>query len=47
MPVKWGDLITNWLFDSPVNQKWLSDRSLSSGLYNHPNSKALFDIRKL
>ncbi|MGB6299320.1 MAG: glycosyltransferase family 4 protein [Rivularia sp. (in: cyanobacteria)] len=47
MPVKWGDLITNWLFDSPVNQKWLSDRSLSSGLYNHPNSKALSDIRKL
>ncbi|MEO1433075.1 MAG: glycosyltransferase [Cyanobacteria bacterium J06633_8] len=34
MPVKWRELITNWLFDSPVNQKWLSDRSLSSGLYN-------------
>ncbi|AFY55937.1 glycosyltransferase [Rivularia sp. PCC 7116] len=40
MPVKWGDLITNWLFDSPVSQKWLSERSLSSGLYNQPKLKS-------
>ena len=40
MPVKWGDLITNWLFDSPVNQKWLSDRTLSSGLYNQSKLKS-------
>jgi len=40
MPVKWGDLITNWLFDSPVNQKWLSNRSLSSGLYNQSKVKS-------
>lgn len=40
MTVKWGDLITNWLFDSPVNQKWLSERSLSSGLYNQPKLKS-------
>jgi len=40
MSVKWGDLITNWLFDSPVNKKWLSNRSLSSGLYNQPKLKS-------
>lgn len=40
MPVKWADLITNWLFDSPVNQKWLSDRTLSSGLYNQSKLKS-------
>ncbi|AFY55938.1 glycosyltransferase [Rivularia sp. PCC 7116] len=40
MPVKWRELITSWLFDSPVNQKWLSDRSLSSGLYNQPKLKS-------
>jgi len=40
MPVKWGDLITNWLFDLPVNQKWLSERSLSSGLYNKSKVKS-------
>lgn len=40
MPVKWGDLITNWLFDSPANQKWLSNHSLSSGLYNQSKVKS-------
>ena len=39
MPVKWGDLITNWLYDSPINQKWLSDRTLSSGIYNQSRVK--------
>lgn len=41
MPVKWGDLITNWLFGSQVNQKWLSNHSLSSGLYSQSKVKSL------
>lgn len=39
MPVKWGDLIAKWLDDSPENQKWLGDRTLSSGGYNQPGIK--------
>ncbi len=36
MLVKWGDLITNWLYGSPTNQKWLADHTLSSGRYSQP-----------
>lgn len=34
IPVKWSDLLTKWLFDSPENQNWLRDRSLASGMYD-------------
>lgn len=39
MPVKWGDLITKWLYGLPINQKWLSDRTLSSDIYSQPRIK--------
>ncbi len=33
IPVKWGELVNNWLFDSPENQQWLFKHRLSSGQY--------------
>ncbi len=34
IPVKWGDLIERWLFNSPENYQWLYQYRLSSGLYS-------------
>lgn len=36
IPVKWADMINRWLDDSPENQQWLFEHSLSSRHYNSP-----------
>jgi glycosyltransferase involved in cell wall biosynthesis len=33
IPVKWGDMITSWLHNSPQDQEWLFQHRLSSGCY--------------
>lgn len=33
IPVKWGELIERWLFDSPENRQWLHNRRLKSSWY--------------
>jgi glycosyltransferase involved in cell wall biosynthesis len=34
IPVKWGDMLTSWLHNSPQDQEWLFQHRLSSGYYN-------------
>lgn len=34
IPVKWAELVNRWLHDSPINQKWLFDHRLCSGIYD-------------
>lgn len=33
IPVKWGDLLKSWVFDSPENQQWRSKYRLDSDYY--------------
>jgi glycosyltransferase involved in cell wall biosynthesis len=33
VPVKWGDMLTSWLQNSPQDQEWLFKHCLSSGRY--------------
>ncbi|MBW4513737.1 MAG: glycosyltransferase [Timaviella obliquedivisa GSE-PSE-MK23-08B] len=40
VPVKWGDLLTSWLKNSPEDQKWLFQHRLSSGRYGNLNVAA-------
>lgn len=34
IPVKWAELINQWIDDSPENKQWLFEHRLSSGHYN-------------
>jgi|GEM_PF-286927 len=36
IPVKWGDMLTSWLQNSPQDQQWLFQQRLSSGRYSSP-----------
>ncbi len=35
IPVKYGELLHRWLFESPDNNQWLFDHRLASGRYDH------------
>jgi glycosyltransferase involved in cell wall biosynthesis len=48
IPVKWGDMLTSWIHNSPQDRDWLFQHRLSSGYYQQrPMSSAELDSAKI
>jgi glycosyltransferase involved in cell wall biosynthesis len=47
VPVKWADMMTAWLQNSPQDQDWLSQHRLASGRYSSPIATHKPKLQKL